>query len=80
MEGILEKCYFCANRWGKCTCGFPDCDDERAPFVDWKGFAIMAPNVSECTRFFVDPVVYYGEPFFQYLAQTGFLCLVKLAG
>lgn len=65
FEGHRETCYFCDNRWGKCTCAFPDCAvyDPNAPGFEWGCFFITAPNVSECTRFFVDPVVYYGEAF-----------------
>lgn len=77
LLGYLKHCYFCAGTWGRCTCEFPDFDDERRPVLYWKEYAIAAPNVSECTRFFVDPVTYYGDAFFQYMARCGHICLVN---
>lgn len=66
FEGHLEKCYFCDAVWGECICNFPcnvcNCDSE-APGFDFGGCFIVQPNVTECTRFFVDPTVYYGEAF-----------------
>jgi len=65
FEGHLEKCYFCSNVWGECSCSFcPNRDDDpTAVGFEWEGFFITAPNVSECTRFFVNPIVCYGEAY-----------------
>ena len=67
---VLDTCFFCANAWGRCTCDFPRCftDDgepgeEQPPGFEWKGFWITQPNVSVCTRFFVDPFEYYGDAY-----------------
>lgn len=58
----LDACYFCHNKWGKCTCEF------EGEF-EWECFLITEPNVSECTRFIVDPNKYYGEAFKQAWAK-----------
>ncbi len=66
-----QTCYFCANEWGTCTCQFRDFDpdvDESLDGLegfDWNDFYITSPNVSVCTRFYVDPVAYYGRAFLE---------------
>lgn len=56
---------------GKCSCEFPriapDGTSSDVEF-DWEGFWITQPNVSECTRFFVNPVICYGEAFLKWLS------------
>ena len=63
----LPVCWFCDQRWGACTCTFPDGEaaayDESTPGFDTGDMWITAPNVSECTRWFVNPIEVYGEPF-----------------
>lgn len=61
MRGVRETCYFCSATWGSCSCSFPEGAD--APGFDFEGTWITAPNVSECGRFFVDPVAYYGAAY-----------------
>lgn len=63
FEGHRETCYFCHNSWGKCTCASPGPENREAPGFLWNEMWINEPNVSECTRYFVDPVVYYGEAY-----------------
>jgi len=73
---IRQSCWFCDHTWGACTCTkllgfvFPEDLPEDATVATFDGFDdetheffITAPNVSECGRFFVDPVAYYGAPF-----------------
>lgn len=61
-----ETCFFCCHFWGECTCEWPACDDENADGFDFEGTWITKPNVSVCTRFFVNPVVYYGAPYIEF--------------
>lgn len=68
FPGHVETCHFCRASWGSCRCAFkPPVDDmcrvTDAPGFDWNGFFITQPNRSCCTRFFVDPVVYYGSAY-----------------
>lgn len=54
-----RTCFFCDNVWGKCSCDKPVC----APF-DFEDYVwIREPNVSVCTRYYVDPVYYYGAEY-----------------
>lgn len=59
FEGHIEKCFFCRQEWGSCECDFI-LDEDGFNFNE---FYITRPNVSVCTRFFVDPYVYYGEAY-----------------
>lgn len=64
-----ETCYFCKNPWGGCRCDFPQDDGSgvcHPDGFDWEGMWITQPNVSACTRFFVDPVIYYGQPYIDF--------------
>lgn len=63
FDGHREACFFCAQRWGNCTCNFPDSDNVNAAGFEFEEFWITAPNVSVCSRFFIDPVVYFGEAY-----------------
>lgn len=60
---MRNTCYSCDNVWGQCTC---EIDGEEC--FEFNGTVITDPTVSECGRFFVDPVVYYGLPFLQWKA------------
>ncbi len=51
---------------------FYDADDSSS--VDELGFLadgyfITSPNVTECGRFFVDPIVYYGQPYIDWAKE-----------
>lgn len=65
FPGHLERCYFCHNLWGKCTCEYPQTcvDDPSALGFDWHEFFITAPNVDCSGIHFVNPVEYYGEAY-----------------
>lgn len=63
MSLILNRCYFCDGRWGKCTC--PALAGEESLF-EAVGCAVAEPNVSVCGRDFVDPVAYYGEAYVEW--------------
>lgn len=69
METWMRKtCYGCGGEWGACTCPEADLmdrglDGEAPAAFEWNGFAIINPYVSECGRFYVDPVLYYGDAF-----------------
>lgn len=69
----LERCYFCLNVWGECMCDFPKYDgsgDCQEPGFDFdESTWITAPNVSECGRFFVDPVECYGRWYVEWLER-----------
>jgi hypothetical protein len=65
MPGTLHRCYFCHREHGHCQCVWSDVDG-----FDFEDFTITAPNVSECGRFFVDPVVYYGEAFTRWYSES----------
>lgn len=76
-SSALTACWFCGNRWGSCTCAFPKDVDDRGEPVDTSelpgfgvdGMWITSPNVSECTRFFVDPIAAYGAAFVTWVKQ-----------
>jgi len=75
FKGIRETCFFCNNLCGACICTFYDPADSSSAdvviadgfFAD--GFFITAPNVTECGRFFVDPIVYYGQPYIDWAKE-----------
>lgn len=58
------SCWFCHKQWEKCTCKW----DEKDGFT-YHDFFIYMPNVTECGRFFVDPVTYYGDAFIEWWKQ-----------
>jgi hypothetical protein len=61
-EAIRATCYFCENAWGACTCTFPNGAEARARAgFDFGDVWVTDPSVSVCGRFYVDPLVYYGE-------------------
>ena len=76
-SSALPACWFCGNHWGSCTCTFPKDVDDRGEPVDTSelpGFGsdgtwITSPNVSVCTRFFVDPIAAYGAPFVTWVKE-----------
>lgn len=62
----LEHCFFCHNKWGKCTClplseGFTH-----------NGTTITEPNVTECGRFYIDPFEYYGDSYKNWILDNPF--------
>jgi hypothetical protein len=65
LEYIRETCYFCTQDWDHCTCKWPG---DSIGF-NTEDFFITDPNVSECGRFFVDPVKYYGTPYVSWVAN-----------
>jgi hypothetical protein len=72
FKGFRETCFFCNNLYGACICTFDDADDPNS--VDEIGFLadgyfITSPNVTECGRFFVDPIVYYGQPYIDWAKE-----------
>ena len=73
-KGYLEQCFFCNGAWGKCTCPpLPECDDPKAEEgFSWGGLWISDPSLSSCTRFFVDPVAYYGEAYTNWKDRKAF--------
>lgn len=70
-SSALDTCWFCDNEWGQCTCAFPkdDGSGEELPGFDANGRWISSPNVSECSRFFVDPIETYGTAFVEWVKQ-----------
>lgn len=65
---FLDHCYFCGGAWGECTCQWKhEWESDADTLFDTGEFVITAPNVSICTRFYVDPVKYYGEPYLTWL-------------
>ena len=65
-----DTCYRCERPWGACTCrepypghsaGEPPPEDFDGVDVGW--MTIADPSSSECTRFLVEPEVYYALPF-----------------
>ena len=69
-SAVIEACWFCE---GACKCDFPSGTDP----IDTSGFPgfetndmwITCPNMSECMRFYVDPIKAYGTPFVQWAQQ-----------
>lgn len=70
FKGHRQTCFSCDQVWGECTCKSVDSDDENAPGFDFKDLWITNPNVSICTRFFVDPTEYYGEAYTSWVAAS----------
>lgn len=66
-DGLRSACWFCGGTWGKCACSWPDSVDTDG--FDFEGFFISQPNITECNRFFVDPVLYYGDAFVRWWAR-----------
>lgn len=76
FDAYLPACFFCGNEWGKCLCRWDNPDEcgrmpENAKGFDTGDFFITQPNVSECTRYFVDPVRYYGAAYVEAAARFG---------
>lgn len=61
-----RKCFNCGNAWGKCTC--EDVSEEDG-FLHCSTI-ITNPFVSECARYFVNPFLYYGDNYRQWLASN----------
>lgn len=61
---MRKTCYFCNAKWGRCTCKFDEHPD--AGFL-FHGTAITDPCVSECGRFYVDPIEHYGAAYVAWL-------------
>jgi hypothetical protein len=59
--GALPACWFCGHVWGECSCRFV------GPGFDIGDMIITEPHVSECGRFFVNPIAAYGEPFIKWI-------------
>jgi hypothetical protein len=64
---VIDACWFCENPWGGCTCSFSDGAEGRGfSTIDmW----ITSPNVSECARFYVNPIRAYGAPFIKWVKE-----------
>jgi len=62
---ILATCYFCSQPWGECRCSWNEDDG-----FDTGQFWITHPNVSECTRFFVDPNLHYGKAYQDWITES----------
>lgn len=62
----LNKCYFCHNTWGHCSCS----PLEKGHGFTCDGIEILEPMVDETGRFFVDPVKYYGDPYVKWVAEN----------
>lgn len=78
MSAARETCAFCRNRYGACVCGFPEPDGadlealvQAGEAFDTGDMIITAPNVSECGRYFVEPVLAYGDAWLAYLTPKG---------
>jgi hypothetical protein len=73
MMSRLRVCWFCDGRWGTCVCGWPEADThpndvpETLPGFDTGEMYITHPNVSECGRFFVNPIECYGAAFVEWV-------------
>jgi hypothetical protein len=74
-DGIRPTCFFCGNTWTGCTCVVPERDkilnyttSEKDGF-EFGGFHIVDPSLSENTLYFVDPVIYYGKPYLDWVAE-----------
>lgn len=65
MENELMACWFCNGVWGSCTCAWPDPDNH--PGFEHEGMHIIRPNVSVCSRFYVNPIAYYGRAFLEWV-------------
>ena len=65
-SGFRSTCFSKGHNWGECTCKTEVHEDEGFEF---QGTNIIDPSVSECGRFFVEPSVYYGEAYINWLAR-----------
>ena len=68
------RCYFCRGLWGACMCDWPNpevSETDEIDGFDHKGFWIVQPNVSTCTRFYVDPEQYYGAAYLAWASDQG---------
>ena len=63
-EGFRPTCTYCRAAWGSCHCEF----HEECGFV-WEGTLSTKPNLDATGRFFVEPSVYYGEPYEKWLIE-----------
>lgn len=63
LNYVRTTCYKCEASWGSCHC--PDVVEELG--FEWNGMLIVNPVVSECGRFFVEPELYYGEAYIEWL-------------
>lgn len=76
---VTDRCYFCGGAWGACTCAFPSVLDDEGRLVDvpdeegfdWCGMFVTEPNVSDCGRWFVNPVTYYGAAYVEWVRKRG---------
>lgn len=62
---VRSTCYFCGGCWMECVC--PELSIEEG--FDTGDMVITEPCVSECGRFYVDPVLAYGEAYKKWLAE-----------
>ncbi len=65
-NGVRASCYARHHEWGECDCKseFPEGEG-----FEFEGMWITDATVSECGRFFVDPYVYYGEAYMNFLEK-----------
>lgn len=61
--GLRETCHACHSKWGECTC--PLIPEDQG--FEWKNSWVTDPGVSSCGRFFVEPTVYYGAAYIEWL-------------
>lgn len=66
-QGMRHTCYGCNNVWGECTCGYAEPDEGLGFYYD--GFFISNPYVSENEMWMVDPVVYYGKAYVEWVGS-----------
>lgn len=63
-SSIMNTCFYCKAQWGKCKCT----EGDEVLFVSWSGTNITNPGVSECGRFYVNPLHHYGTKFTEWLS------------
>jgi hypothetical protein len=75
MSHYIERCYFCARKYGSCVCRWDwGTSEEAARFgFESRGIVITSPNVSETGFDFVNPEEYYGEPYLQWMRDRSAL-------
>lgn len=66
--GYVNNCCYCSEEYDACEC---------EPFeegFEFEGFTILEPNVDVSGDYLVDPEVYYGEAYVEWLKSRAVLC------
>ena len=64
MKGIRSTCYRCNQTWGNCQCALAS----PTKFI-FNHTAIVDEGLDETGMFFVEPSIYYGQAYLNYMGE-----------